>query len=45
MTSVNDFHERSRREMFWEISYPYRVEVVKTKDFRKYLISHMENLK
>ena len=46
MTSVNEFHERSPREMFGQnfTSLP-GVEGVKTKVFRKYRFSHRENLK
>ena len=46
MTSVNDFHERSPRGMFWEnFTSQQGMEGVQTKVFREYFISHMENRK
>ena len=45
MTSVNDVRERSPRGVFGQnFTTPQGVEGVKIEVFRKYPISHMENL-
>ena len=47
MTSVNEFHERSPRGMIGQnidITSLQGVEGIKTKNVRKYPISHRENL-